>query len=346
MVARNKAIGESCLNLTCPLLGYIDTASAVRDMEALLIALDEGKMNFLGFSYGSQLGTQYAELFPDNFRVMALDGNLDHAQTETNMFTAEGATAQDVFGRFAAWCISNSTCALYGKNVTAVFDSLMEIAAANLIPAPGCVPAGSGCRPDVTAEDILFSLQPWLVYKHKPPTNTTSTYNWDALAEAIVGALNGDATPFSMPVYDSELSDDYAGIAIVCLDWFHTSADTLAKVKYKQQLASLIAPNTKGASQTYQLQVACVGWPVPLINPPHFMNIKNSAPILMINAIHDPEDSLVWAHALKEQIQNVVLLTRNGDGHTSYFLKGETTNAIDAYLINGTLPAPATVLDT
>lgn len=104
MVARNKAIGESCLNLTGPLLGHIDTVSAARDMEALRLALDDGKLNFLGFSYGSQLGTQYAELFPDSFRTLAVDGNLDHSQTETMMSTTEDTTAQDVFERFAAWC--------------------------------------------------------------------------------------------------------------------------------------------------------------------------------------------------------------------------------------------------
>ncbi|KAF8853176.1 hypothetical protein BDZ45DRAFT_748792 [Acephala macrosclerotiorum] len=151
-----------------------------------------------------------------------------------------------------------------------------------------------------------------------PPTKSTSHLNWPTLAEAIVELLVGNATFFSMPVYNSQLSDDCAGIAIAFLD-FHTSADTLAKVKYKQQLASLIAPSTKGASQTYQLQVACVGWPVPLINPPRFMNVKNSVPILMVSSVHDPECSLVWAQSLKEQIQNVVLLTWNGDGmrHTS-----------------------------
>jgi pimeloyl-ACP methyl ester carboxylesterase len=104
MVARNKAIGQSCLNLTGPLLGHIDTISAARDMEALRLALDDGKLSFLGFSYGTQLGTQYAELFPNSFRALAIDGNLDHSQTETYMSVTEGTTAQDVFERFAAWC--------------------------------------------------------------------------------------------------------------------------------------------------------------------------------------------------------------------------------------------------
>lgn len=127
-----------------------------------------------------------------------------------------------------------STCALYGKDVKAIWDSLITRAAAEPIPAPGCLKPESGCRADVTAEDFLFSLQTWLVYKFNPPTNTTTFVNWPHLAGAIVESLAGNATLFSMPVYNSQLSDDYAGIAIVCLDWFHTSADTLAKVKYKQ----------------------------------------------------------------------------------------------------------------
>lgn len=62
----------------------------------------------------------------------------------------------------------------------------------------------------------------------------TNTLNWETLAEAIAGALAADATLFSIPVYDSERSDDYTGIIIVCLDYFHTSADTFYKVQYKQ----------------------------------------------------------------------------------------------------------------
>lgn len=39
-----------------------------------------------------------------------------------------------------------------------------------------------------------------------------------------------------------------------------------------------------------------------------------------------------------------MLLTWDGNGHTSSFLPGQTCDAIVDYLINGTLPAPGTVL--
>ena len=60
-----RAFGQSCLERTGPLLGHVDTRSAARDMEALRRALGDGKLNFLGLSYGAHLGSAYAELYPE-----------------------------------------------------------------------------------------------------------------------------------------------------------------------------------------------------------------------------------------------------------------------------------------
>ena len=65
MVAHNRALGESCLCLTGPLLGHIDS-SVARDLEAVRVALVKGKLKYLSLSYGGQLGAAYAELYPEN----------------------------------------------------------------------------------------------------------------------------------------------------------------------------------------------------------------------------------------------------------------------------------------
>jgi pimeloyl-ACP methyl ester carboxylesterase len=62
MVKKQRALGESCLSLTGPLLGHIDSVSVARDVEAVREALGDEKLNFLGLSYGSLLGATYAEL--------------------------------------------------------------------------------------------------------------------------------------------------------------------------------------------------------------------------------------------------------------------------------------------
>ena len=98
MVAHNKAFGASCLENTGPLLAHLDTVSVARDLDAIRAALGDEKLNYLGLSYGSMIGAQYAELFPDKIRVMALDGALDHSQSEN--------TSQFVEAKPTNWSLS------------------------------------------------------------------------------------------------------------------------------------------------------------------------------------------------------------------------------------------------
>ena len=61
----------------------------------------------------------------------------------------------------------------------------------------------------------------------------------------------------------------------------------------------------------------------------------------MVNSTYDPSTSYVWAKVLHRQIPHSVLLTRRGDGHTSYDKPRRDPDAINAFLVNGTLPGPA-----
>lgn len=55
----------------------MSTAQVARDMEMVRRALGDGQLSYLGFSYGSHLGTTYANMFPKNFRSIAIDGTLN-----------------------------------------------------------------------------------------------------------------------------------------------------------------------------------------------------------------------------------------------------------------------------
>jgi pimeloyl-ACP methyl ester carboxylesterase len=141
LVAHNRALGESCLRLTGPLLGHVDTVSVARDLEALRLALGDGKLNYLGLSYGTQLGQTYAALYPQTIRVMALDGALDHAVPPVSMLTDEAVAYERAFGRFARWCAETASCALHGQDVEALFDRLVRQADETPLPAPMCAAA-------------------------------------------------------------------------------------------------------------------------------------------------------------------------------------------------------------
>ena len=71
-----KEFADGCKDKTGELLGHVSTADAARDMDVLRAALGDGKLTYLGKSYGTYLGATYADLFPDRAGRMVLDGVL------------------------------------------------------------------------------------------------------------------------------------------------------------------------------------------------------------------------------------------------------------------------------
>ncbi|MEV6490696.1 alpha/beta hydrolase, partial [Actinoplanes sp. NPDC051633] len=72
-----RELGKSCSTTGKPLSGSMSTAEVVRDMEVLRRAVGDDKLNYLGFSYGTAIGQYYANMFPDRFRAITVDGVLN-----------------------------------------------------------------------------------------------------------------------------------------------------------------------------------------------------------------------------------------------------------------------------
>ncbi|WP_426562583.1 alpha/beta hydrolase [Angustibacter sp. McL0619] len=342
LVAHNRAFGESCRRLTGPLLEHVDTLSAAKDIEALRQALGEGKLNYLGLSYGTQLGETYADLYPHRIRTMALDGALVHSLPATTLF-ADEETGYDIeLKRFARWCDQTASCALHGRPVLPLFDRVVATADQHPIPASGC--ATNGCRPEVTGDDIRFNTQGLLLFK--TPIPFIAPDGWNDLAVALAQAAAGDASGFSMPL--ASAPDDGAmnagGLAVECLDWpdpIHTFAD----MQRYEAFGQLLSPRLRGASQSWTILAGCLGWPAPATNPPAPIEVTGTPPILLVNATHDPSTQYVWAQQMATELRTSVLVTRAGDGHTTYLTHGpsRTRDAIDRYLVTGRTPPPGTV---
>ncbi|HEY4466046.1 MAG TPA: alpha/beta fold hydrolase, partial [Streptosporangiaceae bacterium] len=74
VVSENKLVAAQCEKNSGPLLPYVGTRDAARDLDVLRAALGEAKLTYLGKSYGTYLGTWYAQLFPGHVRALVLDG--------------------------------------------------------------------------------------------------------------------------------------------------------------------------------------------------------------------------------------------------------------------------------
>jgi pimeloyl-ACP methyl ester carboxylesterase len=329
-VRANRAFGQSCVDATGPLIRHVDTVSVARDHEAVRAALGEPEFNWLGLSYGTQIGVQYANLFPHRVRAMVFDAVLDHSMGTERMLLDEAATVEDSFNRFAKWCSKTAACALHGRDVAALYDRIVREADRHPIPVAGAA------RP-VNGEDIRLNTQEFLLFKE--PNFFRPVSGWRQLGQAIRDTLAGNASAFAVPAPQGPTDAQALGVA--CLD---NPSDIRSYAGYRRlaNQARRIAPHLRGASQSWTL-LHCIGYPVAGTNPPRRLNVRGVPPILLVNATHDPSTSYKWAWQLRSQVRGSVLLTRIGDGHTSSMHDACARAAIDRYLIDRITPAPGSV---
>lgn len=341
LIKYNKDFALSCLKRSGDLVKYVDTVSVAKDMDAVRAALGDKKINFLGESYGTQIAAAYSELFPHNIRTLVFDGVVDHSLSETTLLATETIAYETEYNRFVAWCGTESSCPLYGQNISQQFDDLINRAEGSGIDAPECKGV---CRSPVTAWDILTQFQNLLIYKEVDPKYTYPP-TWDFAADALKMAFNGNLTNVATPLAQDDNADGWQGQMVNCLDWNH-DISSLADVHYYNQLMKSYAPHTQGTAQSYSNSMQCIGWPFKVRDGNRRTLPKKTPPLLLVNSLYDDQTPYDWAVGLQEQLANSVLLTRDGDGHTSYTLGGESSRLIDAYFINCTLPAENTVVDT
>lgn len=327
---QSAAYGTSCVRHSAPgLVANVDTVSAARDMDVIRAALGQKKISYLGVSYGSFLGQTYARLFPHRVQTMVLDGALDHAVGARTFLNEEAAELSTVFGRFARWCTATTSCALRGKNVTAIWDGLLARAARTPIPAPHA----TGGATTVNADAIRLVLPNLLLMG---PTSSVVPSTWPALGTALARAKAGDASLLADNTDVGQPQDAYA--AVGCQDFppqLHGYADAAARLKQ----ARAVSPHTGGASEAWLMTDLCANWPLRPADPWAPQKVAGTPPILVASSTYDPSTPLVWAQGMHQEIDNSGLLVADVTGHTAYFNSGCARTAETGYLITGKLPA-------
>jgi pimeloyl-ACP methyl ester carboxylesterase len=327
MVRYNREFGLSCLRGTGAFLGHTDTISVARDHEAARAALGVDRVSWLGISYGSQLAANYADLFPGRTRAMVLDSALEHSLPENQQLADEILGVEASFNRFIAWCGAAPECALHGQDVGAVYDRLVAGAERRPIPVDGAL------RP-VTSEDIRMQTIRLLVFKE--PALYGPDVSWAGLSRAIAGAVGGDASGFALPPVEFLQDDVETQGAIGCMEYV-SQVHTWGEMQQRLQLGRQLAPHLQGAAESWQI-IRCAGWPIPAANPPRPLHVRD-VPTLIVHSVFDPSDPYQWAHGLATQIGGSAMLTRTGDGHTSYHTSECARTATDQYLIRPQAPA-------
>ena len=96
-----RAFGRSCLERSGALLEHISTVETVRDLDLLRGLVGDDKINYFGSSYGTRIGSLYAELFGDRVGRMVLDGSVNIGE-DSAITQIEGF--ERALDHFARWC--------------------------------------------------------------------------------------------------------------------------------------------------------------------------------------------------------------------------------------------------
>ncbi|GAA4834749.1 alpha/beta hydrolase [Saccharopolyspora rosea] len=318
----NARLGADCRAHTGPVFDFVDTTSAVRDLDAIRGALGEDELSFYGASYGTQVEQQYAELFPHRVRAMVADSNMDHGMTSGGRYIeTTSADLEGSFSEFADWCERTANCPLHGRDVRAVWDGLHARAEAGRLtdPATG--------RP-LTAEALRSEA---LEAMYRPEER------WYPFAERLK-ALQAGTPAASAQAAPALAQNSYQ--AIWCEDWNWQVRD-FAELRSWRDRAAEVAPHTR-LSPFFSDVTACLGWPAEVRNPQHRLSISGTPPILVVTGKYDVATPNAWNRAVAEQIPHSVLLEHDGIGHGQYYRNDCVTGRVEDYLTTLRTPPPNT----
>ena len=103
-IQADQTFAAGCKQMSGQVLPFVDTISAARDMDVIRAALGDQKLTYLGFSYGTFLGENYAHLFPTHVRALALDGVIDPTLSPNDLLYAQLVGFEQNLQAFLADC--------------------------------------------------------------------------------------------------------------------------------------------------------------------------------------------------------------------------------------------------
>lgn len=324
------AFGDECLENTGDLLGHVDTVSAAKDMDLIRAVIGEQQLNFLGYSYGSFLGTTYATLFPDRVGRFVLDGAIDPTVPDQQQTLIQIEGFEKALIAFLENCKDFKDCPFTGfveadlKTITKFFRALES----------NPLPTTSG------RELTIWAAVTGLIM----PLYSDSF--WPLLATAFDQALNSDRGDMFLVLADQYNDRDESGrygtnliaanYAINCLD---ARSSTNSFSMTRQNKALLEAAPTLGRYWQFGA-LRCENWPFSLKSSPASYAAEGAPTILVIGTTGDPATPYSQAKALAGNIlSDAFLLTYNGEGHTIYGQQVACVdNTVDRFFLSGELP--------
>ncbi|WP_326699698.1 alpha/beta hydrolase [Streptomyces sp. NBC_01754] len=315
--------GAGCARLSGAVLPHVGTANAARDMDEIRRALGDGKLSYFGVSYGTELGGTYAHLFPEHVGRVVLDAVVDptadsvgHARNQAigfqraldNYFTDRGEDPEAGTGRLVELLRRIDEEPL----PTSSGRELNESLAITGIVTP------------------LYSKRSW-------PSLTAALGEIEAqgTADRLLALADSYNGRDEKGRYDTQ---SHSQRAISCADAKArpTAAEARALLPEFRELSPVFGPFLAWDTAGW-----CARWPVEGEHDTPEASAPGAAPILVVGTTGDPATPYEGARRMADELGKGVgvLVTNEGEGHGAYGESGCVTSLVDAYFLDGKVPA-------
>ncbi|MCR8669903.1 alpha/beta hydrolase [Agrococcus sp. HG114] len=322
-------LADACLEHTGAYLEFVGTEQVASDMDLLRALLGEDKLNYLGVSYGTLIGSTYADLFPENVGRMVLDAAVapDRSDFEGTLYQAAGFEL--AYGNFVADCLQRGDCPLSGTQEEALAQTraLLDRLDADPIEVADGRQLGSSAFFVAVAANLYSDLQ------------------WETLRQVIADVLagRGESAYAEADAYygvrpDGSFEDNSleALIAVNCLDApAVTDFDQVrANAAEIMAVAPTLGPDFVGLS-------SCAAWPFEATREPHAITAPGADPIIVIGGRNDPATPYQQAVDLAAMLESGVLISVDAEGHGQYYAPMPNPcvdEPVNEYFLTGVAP--------
>lgn len=326
LLEQQTDFGRSCLEESGVLLPHVGTTATVRDLELLRVLLDQRRLHYLGFSYGTQIGATYAQLYGDRVGRMVLDGAVA-LDREQGVPQAQGF--ERALRAFARWC-AGQRCPL-GADETAVLTSITDL-------WRGLDSKRLRVGPRQLNQTLAVGGVLIVLYEDEDA--------YPFLLRALDAAINGRdgrrmlalADLFTRRRPDGTYEQvNYSFPAVRCLDARETSLTEVDRDFERQLRAAPVVGPYFGPDAT------CARWPLAPAPPPPPITAPDAPPLVVVGSTGDSATPYEDAQDMASQLESAVLLTRRGAGHTAYSKSPCIQRVVQRFLVNGRVPRDGTI---
>lgn len=308
---------------TGPSVGYFNTQQTARDMELMRQLLGAEKLDYLGFSYGTELGATFIALFPESVGRFVLDGAVDPTMDPETKLIGQMRGFDNALRAYLEDCLTDLFCPFDGD----VDSALEQISDFMLERESDPLPTDDERELGISAAlaGVIVTLY--------------SEQSWVYLTQAFEEAFAGDGTTFLWLAdfyNDRDPNGGYltnineANYAINCAD------DSQFSVSDEKSDEIMAASPVFGKYFSYPVD-SCAGWPEGIgLQELDYAQELDIGP-LVIGTTGDPATPYEQAVSLAELLDGAKLLTLEGEGHTAYGQNSCIDTLVDTYLGGGDL---------